>query len=105
MRVHSLGRDDHLAPLLKREIESATVIFRDDIPMNVATLSSRVMFSVNGREPDRRIIYHGRMTSRSECSYRSPRRAGSGFPRGRNSRSPTPSGRIQRMLLHEVYYQ
>ena len=63
MRDRCLGRDDHLAPILKRKIESATVIFRDDIPINVATLSSRVMFSVNSREPDGRIISHDRMTS------------------------------------------
>jgi regulator of nucleoside diphosphate kinase len=52
-----------LAPILKRKIESATVMFRDDIPVNVATLSSRVTFSVNGREPDSRIISHDRMNS------------------------------------------
>ena len=45
-----LGRDDPLAPILKRKIEAATVMFRDDIPVDVATLSSRVTFSVNGRE-------------------------------------------------------
>ena len=63
MRDRCLGRDDPLAPILKRKIESALVVFREDVPVNVATLSSRVTFSVDGREPDTRVISHDRMTS------------------------------------------
>ena len=63
MRDRCLGPDDPVAPILKRKIESATVMFWDDIPVNVATLNSRVTFSVDGREPDRRTISHDRMTS------------------------------------------
>jgi regulator of nucleoside diphosphate kinase len=63
MRDRCLGRDDPLAPILKRKIESALVVFREDVPVNVATLSSRVTFNVDGREPDTRVISHDRMTS------------------------------------------
>jgi regulator of nucleoside diphosphate kinase len=63
MRDRCLGRDDPLAPILKRKIESAIVVFRDDVPDDVATMSSRVTFSVNGRDPDTRIISHDRMAS------------------------------------------
>ncbi|MBS3652340.1 nucleoside-diphosphate kinase [Pseudaminobacter sp. 19-2017] len=62
MRDRCLG-DDPLAPILKRKIETATVVFRDDVPENVATLSSRVSFSVDGRDPDTRVLSHDRMTS------------------------------------------
>ena len=58
-----LGRDDPLAPLLRRKINGAEVVFRDDVPAEVATLSSRVIFSVDGREPDTRVISHDRMNS------------------------------------------
>lgn len=58
-----LDRDDPLAQILKRKIESAQVVFREDVPENVATLSSRVTFSVDGRDPDTRVISHDRMTS------------------------------------------
>ncbi|MBX3582875.1 MAG: hypothetical protein KF810_13360 [Rhizobiaceae bacterium] len=61
MQDRCLGCDDPLAPILKRKFESATVMFRDDIPTNVATLSSRVTFRVND-EPHSRIILHDRMT-------------------------------------------
>ena len=63
MRDRCLGQDDPLAPILKSKIESAIVMFRDDVPDDVATMSSRVTFSLNGRDPDTRIISHDRMTS------------------------------------------
>ena len=62
MRDRCLGRDDPLAPILKRKIESALVVFREDVPANVATLSSRVTFRVDGREPDTRVLSHDRMS-------------------------------------------
>jgi regulator of nucleoside diphosphate kinase len=63
MRDRCLGQDDPLAPILKRKIGSTIVMFRDDVPDDVATMSSRVTFSVNGRDPDTRIISHDRMAS------------------------------------------
>lgn len=63
MHDRSLGADDPLKPILRRKIEAATVMFREDIPADVATLSSRITFSVDGRDPDTRVISHDRMTS------------------------------------------
>jgi regulator of nucleoside diphosphate kinase len=63
MRDRCLGRDDPLAPILKSKIETARVVFREDVPADVATLSSRVTFSIDGREPDTRVISHDRMSS------------------------------------------
>jgi regulator of nucleoside diphosphate kinase len=61
MRDRCLGRDDPLAPILKRKLDTATVMFREDVPAHVATLNSRVTFSVNGRDPDTRVLSHARM--------------------------------------------
>ncbi len=58
MRDRCLGREDPLAPLLKRKLESAIVMFREDVPADVATLSSRVTYSVDGRDPDTRVLSH-----------------------------------------------
>lgn len=63
MRDRCLGTDDPLAPILDRKIGSAIVMFRDDVPANVATMSSRVTFSVNGRDGDTRVISHDRITA------------------------------------------
>jgi regulator of nucleoside diphosphate kinase len=53
-----LGRDDPLAPVLRKKMASATIVFRDDVPADVATLNSRVTYSVDGRETDTRVISH-----------------------------------------------
>lgn len=57
-----LERDDRIVPLLRRKLNAAKVVFRDDVPADVSTLSSRVLFSVDGRALDTRIISPDRMT-------------------------------------------
>ncbi len=108
MRDRCLGRDDPLAPLLKRKIEAATVMFRDDIPVNVATLSSRVTFSVNGREPDSRILSHDRMTSPVGMFLPITTARGLallGLSEGQEFTIANSDGEEERILLHEVHYQ
>ena len=63
MRDRCLGMDDPLAPLIKQKIDSAQVVFRDDVAPDVATLSSRVRFRVDEGDPDTRILSHERMAS------------------------------------------
>ena len=103
-----LGKNDPLAPILRRKIESATVMFRDDIPVNVATLSSRVTFSVNGREPDSRIISHDRMTSPIGLFLPITTARGLallGLSEGQEFAIANAGGEEDRLLLHEVHYQ
>src|SRR5690554_8165532 len=47
MLERRLGRADPLAPLLRRKLSGAVVMFREDIPPTVVTLNSRVTFRVN----------------------------------------------------------
>lgn len=56
-------RSDAMWPLLRRKIEAATVVFREDVPATVATLSSRVTYRINDGEPDSRILSHDRMNA------------------------------------------
>jgi regulator of nucleoside diphosphate kinase len=49
--------------LLRRKLDTARVVFRDDVASDVATLSSRISFSVDGRGPDSRVLSHDRMNS------------------------------------------
>lgn len=53
-----LGSDTALAPLLRRKLDHAVVVFRDDIPADVVTLNSRVSYRVGDQGPDTRIISH-----------------------------------------------
>lgn len=56
-------RDGLMGVLLRRKLEGGTVVFRDDVPTTVATLSSRVTYRCDGRGPDSRILCHDRMSS------------------------------------------
>ncbi|MBL8578622.1 MAG: GreA/GreB family elongation factor [Mesorhizobium sp.] len=52
-----------IGSLLRRKIEAATVVFREDVPAAVATLNSRVTYRINDGEPDSRILSHDRMNA------------------------------------------
>jgi regulator of nucleoside diphosphate kinase len=103
-----LGTGDPMRALLARKIESATVVFRDDIPPDVATLSSRVTFTVDGREPDTRILSHDRMTSPIGLflPISTPRGlALLGLAAGQTFRLAKPDGGEERIVLEAVAYQ
>lgn len=108
MRDRCLGRDDPLAPILKRKIEAATVMFREDMPANVATLSSRVTFSVDGRDPDTRVISYDRMTSPIGMFLPLTTTRGLallGLCEGSEFVMTGVDGAEERVLLHDVLYQ
>ena len=63
MRGRCRGTDDPLASIIKRKIESAIVVFHSDVPCDVATLNSRVTFSVNGGDRDTRVLSSNGMES------------------------------------------
>lgn len=108
MRDRCLGRDDPLAPILKRKIESAVVMFRDDVPENVATLSSRVTFSVDGRDPDTRVISPDRMTSPTGMFLPIATARGLalvGLAEGQDFVLTNADGARERITLLQVHYQ
>ncbi len=103
-----LGRDDPMALLLKRKLDAARVVFLDDVPTNVATLSSRVVFSVDGRDPDTRVISHDRMTSPiglflPVTTFRGL--ALVGLFEGQHFSLPGQNGVEETVLLEKVLYQ
>ncbi len=55
--------DGLMATILRRKIANATVLFQDDVPASVATLSSRVSYHADAGDPDSRILSHDRMNS------------------------------------------
>jgi regulator of nucleoside diphosphate kinase len=102
------GKDDPLVPILKRKIERALVVFRDDVPANVATLSSRVTFSANGRKPDTRILSHDRMTSPIGMFLPITTLRGLallGLAEGEDFLLTDHEGRDERIVLEKVHYQ
>ena len=108
MRDRCLGRDDPLAPLIKRKIDSAVVMFRDDIPENVATLSSRVSFRVDGRDSDTRVLSHDRMRAPVGLflPITTPRGlALLGLAEGQEFRLVNYEGVEERIVLEKIHYQ
>lgn len=57
-----LVRDSLLHELLGRKMAAATVVFREDLPEDAASLNSRVTFSIDRRR-ETRILTTGRMTT------------------------------------------
>lgn len=53
-----LGSDTALVPLIRRKLDNAVVVFRDDIPADVVTLNSRVSYRIDDQEPETRIVSH-----------------------------------------------
>lgn len=47
MVTHSLERDDPLVPVLRRKLAAATVVLRDNVPAEVATLNSRLSYHLD----------------------------------------------------------
>lgn len=51
-----LRRYDPMVGMLRRKLDKAVVVFREDIPPTVVTLNSRVMFRVNDGPAETRIL-------------------------------------------------
>ena len=61
MLERAIGRDETIRAILQRKIARATVMFRDDIAADVATLNSRVAYRVDDGPQETRIIAHDDM--------------------------------------------
>ncbi len=53
---HHVKPDDPVHAILKRKIRSAQVVFGDDIASRIATMNSRVDYSINGLTHETRIL-------------------------------------------------
>ena len=108
MRDRCLGRNDRLAPILVRKLEAATVMFREDVPEDVATLSSRVTYRVDGQQPDTRVLSHDHMVSPVGVFLPITTLRGLallGLAEGQEFVAPTEDGGNVRILLEKVNYQ
>ncbi len=56
LEEHWSATDNPLLPALRRKIDGARVVFHDDLPGNVATLGSRVAYTVDRGELETRAL-------------------------------------------------
>jgi len=103
-----LGRSDPMRELIQRKINGAMVVFRDDVPADVATLNSRVTYRVNDRDADSRIISQDRMTSPIGLFLpitTAPGLALLGLAEGQAFRLTNAEGSDETVCLEQVLYQ
>jgi regulator of nucleoside diphosphate kinase len=58
--ARSVGHDETYLQLLRRKLSAARIVFEDAIGPQVATINSRVDFTVDGSFADNRILIHGK---------------------------------------------
>jgi transcription elongation GreA/GreB family factor len=101
-------RGDALSVILQRKISSAVVMFREDIPATVVTLSSRVAYRVNDGPAETRIVAHDEMRGLVGMllPITNPRGlALLGLAEGQSISIPTAGGGLETLTVHEVVYQ
>lgn len=103
-----LGRDDPLVPILRRKIQSAIVVLSEDIPANVATLNSRVAYTVDGHGRELRVL--ARASSSSTVGLFLPIAgvrglALLGLTEGGTFEVAQRGGRTEKIVLEKIHYQ
>ncbi|MBZ9898397.1 nucleoside-diphosphate kinase [Mesorhizobium sp. BR1-1-6] len=101
-------RGDALSVVLQRKISSAIVMFREDIPPTVVTLSTRVTYRVNDGPAETRIVAHDEMRGLVGMllPITNPRGlALLGLAEGQSMSIPTAQGGHETLTVHEVVYQ
>ncbi|MBZ9943020.1 nucleoside-diphosphate kinase [Mesorhizobium sp. BR1-1-13] len=101
-------RGDALSVVLQRKISSAIVMFREDIPPTVVTLSTRVTYRVNDGAAETRIVAHDEMRGLVGMllPITNPRGlALLGLAEGQSMSIPTAQGGHETLTVHEVVYQ
>ncbi|WP_256753416.1 nucleoside-diphosphate kinase [Mesorhizobium sp. Mes31] len=99
---------DAFSAILQRKISSAVVMFREDVPANVVTLSTRVAYRVNDGPAETRIVAHDEMRGLVGMllPITNPRGlALLGLAEGQSISIPTTDGGLETLTVHEVVYQ
>ena len=108
MLEHYQCRDATISAILRRKISSALVMFRDEIPPSVVTLSSRVAYRTNDGPIETRIVAHDAMRGLIGMllPITNPRGlALLGLAEGQTITIPKADGTFETLTVQEVVYQ
>ncbi len=100
--------DEAFSNILQLKISSAVVMFREDIPANVVTLSSRVAYRVNDGPAETRIVAHDHMRGLIGMLLPITNLRGLallGLAEGQSISIPAADGGLETLTVHEVAYQ
>jgi regulator of nucleoside diphosphate kinase len=99
---------DAFSAILQRKISSAVVVFREDIPATVVTLSTRLAYRVNDGPVETRIVDHDEMRGFVGMLLPITNLRGLallGLAEGQSISIPTSDGGLETLTVHEVVYQ
>jgi regulator of nucleoside diphosphate kinase len=100
--------DETTTAILRRKVSEATVMFRDDIPPTVVTLSSRVVYRVNDGPFETRIVAHDEMRGPVGMLLPITNRRGLallGLDEGQSITIPKVDGSLESLTVQQVVYQ
>lgn len=63
MLERATGFNDPIEPMLRRKLRDASIVFRDDVSPQVATLNSRVQFRVDDGDEETRVIVQNQLNN------------------------------------------
>ena len=101
-------RSDLLIPHIRRKLDAAIVVFRQDLPEGVASVNSRVTFRVDGGATDTRVLSTGQVEAPVGMflPITMPRGlALLGLFEGQEAVVENADGRAERIVLDKVDYQ
>jgi regulator of nucleoside diphosphate kinase len=102
------ARPDPLTAMLRRKLNAAEIVFRDDIRPRTVTLNSRVVFRVGDDAAETRVLIHGENAFFEDktLSISTPRGlALLGLQEGQSARVDLGDGRFEELTVERVAHQ
>ncbi len=101
-------RQDALVPHIRRKLDAAIVVFREDLPKEVASVNSRVTFRLDGGVSDTRVLSTGQIEAPVGMFLPITTVRGLallGLSEGQTVVLENTDGRKERIVLDKVEYQ
>ncbi|PVB63296.1 nucleoside-diphosphate kinase [Labrenzia sp. 011] len=108
MRNRCASREDPLAAILTRKLDGVQVVFREDLPANIASVNSRITYVVNTGDSDTRVLSLERMVAPVGMFLPITTLRGLallGLAEGQEFVLRTDQGVRETILLEKVHYQ
>jgi len=105
---HEAYREDAFLRLLRNKLSTATVMLREDMEPDIATIDSRIDYVIDGRQSDSRILVLGREHALSRFSLPITTLRGLallGLVAGDTITAARPEGGIEELHLERVAFQ
>ncbi|MGI6851882.1 nucleoside-diphosphate kinase [Mesorhizobium sp. 1B3] len=103
-----LSTDPTMAPLIRRKLDTAVVVFREDVPVNVVTLNSRVTYRVGDGEAEPRIISHDELRGLVGFTLPITHPRGLallGLQEGQSIEIPVNGGGVETLTVEKILFQ